>query len=94
MTRDMNMKVRVNAFDAIKRLEIVSEDLLLQSVSKRVLSSFKGKKSLVQCSTEQLEMLASDVAGAFVHGVEDEFYQVTYVGKYVLIEIYLYIWIL
>ncbi|CAK9327124.1 unnamed protein product [Citrullus colocynthis] len=76
MTRDMNMKVRVNAFDAIKRLEIVSEDLLLQSVSKRVLSIFKGKKSLVQCSTEQLEMLASDVAGTFVHGVEDEFYQV------------------
>uniref|UniRef100_A0A9I9CKK5 Integrator complex subunit 4/Protein SIEL C-terminal Ig-like domain-containing protein n=1 Tax=Cucumis melo TaxID=3656 RepID=A0A9I9CKK5_CUCME len=76
MTRDMNMKVRVNAFDAIRRLEIVSEDLLLQSVSKRVLSIFKGKKSLVQCSTEQLELLALNVAGAFVHGIEDEFYQV------------------
>uniref|UniRef100_A0A0A0LS72 Integrator complex subunit 4/Protein SIEL C-terminal Ig-like domain-containing protein n=1 Tax=Cucumis sativus TaxID=3659 RepID=A0A0A0LS72_CUCSA len=76
MTRDMNMKVRVNAFDAIRRLEIVSEDLLLQSVSKRVLSIFKGKKSLVQCSTDQLELLALNVAGAFVHGIEDEFYQV------------------
>ncbi|XP_022157326.1 protein SIEL isoform X2 [Momordica charantia] len=76
MTRDMSMKVRVNAFDAIKKLEIVSEDILLQSVSKKVLGIFKGKKPLVQCSTEQLEMLALDVAGAFVHGVEDEFYQV------------------
>ncbi|XP_022982770.1 protein SIEL [Cucurbita maxima] len=76
MTRDMSMEVRSNAFVAIKRLEIVSEDLLLQSMSKRVLSIFKGKKSLVQCYTEQLEMLALDVAGAFVHGVEDEFHQV------------------
>lgn len=79
----MSMKVRVNTFDAIKKLEIVSEDLLLQSVSKRVLNTFKGKKSLVKCSTEQLQMVALDVAGAFVHGVEDEFHQVTYVGIYV-----------
>ena len=77
------MEVRFNAFVAIKRLEIVSEDLLLQSMSKRVLSIFKGKKSLVQCYTEQLEMLALDVAGAFVHGVEDEFHQVTCVVIYV-----------
>lgn len=70
------MNVRVNAFNGMKKLEIVSEDFLLQSVSKRVLSIFKGKKSLVQCPAERSEMLALDVAGAFVHGVEDEFYQV------------------
>ncbi|XLU54139.1 hypothetical protein S245_048787, partial [Arachis hypogaea] len=69
VVRDMNMKVRVEVFNGLGKMEIVSKELLMQSLSKRVLV-------LDQSPTEQFVLLASNVAGALVHGVEDEFFEV------------------
>ncbi|XP_030926422.1 protein SIEL isoform X1 [Quercus lobata] len=76
MGRDMSMVVRVEAFDALGKINLVSEDILLQTLSKRVLAITKEKRSLGQCPAEQFEILASNVAGVLVHGLEDEFYEV------------------
>lgn len=73
------MEVRVEAFCALGKIEMVSEEILLQTLSKKVLVTMKGKKSLAQCSDEQLETSGSSVAGAFMHGLEDEFHEVTYI---------------
>ena len=78
MARDMNMKVRVEACNGLAKMEIVSEELLMQSLSKRVLVSGKQKETLAQNTTEQFVLLASSVAGALVHGLEDEFFEVTF----------------
>lgn len=72
----MSMEVRVEAFDALGKINVVSEDILLQTLSKRVLATTKEKRSLGQCPAEQFEILASNVAGVLVHGLEDEFYEV------------------
>ncbi|CAJ1808650.1 unnamed protein product [Sphenostylis stenocarpa] len=76
MARDMNMKVRVEAFNGLGKMEMVSEDLLLQSLSKRVSGRGKQKETVDQRTSEQFVMLASSVAGALVHGLEDEFFEV------------------
>ncbi|KAF1897953.1 hypothetical protein Lal_00032715 [Lupinus albus] len=76
MARDMSMKVRFEAFNGIGKIEIVSEDFLLQSLSKRVLTFGKTKKTLYQSTSEQFVKLATSVAGALVHGLEDEFFEV------------------
>lgn len=76
----MSMEVRVEAFDALGKINVVSEDILLQTLSKRVLVITKEKSSLGQCPAEQFEILASNVAGVLVHGLEDEFYEVTFVA--------------
>lgn len=76
----MSMEVRVEAFDALGKINVVSEDILLQTLSKRVLAITKGKRSLGQCPAEQFVILASNVAGVLVHGLEDEFYVVTFVA--------------
>ncbi|MED6175792.1 hypothetical protein PIB30_081690 [Stylosanthes scabra] len=70
VVRDMNMKVRIEVFNGLGKLKIVSKELLMQSLSKRVLV-FDQKST-----TEQFVLLASNVAGALVHGVEDEFFEV------------------
>lgn len=81
------MEVRVAAFDALGKIGVVSENILLQTLSKRVLGIAKDKKPLVQCSEKGKSLGRYDVkhfnveayvaAGAFVHGLEDEFYEVT-----------------
>lgn len=76
MARDMNMKVRLEAFNGLRKMEMVSEDLLLQSLAKRVSGRGKQKESGDQRTSEQCVMLASTVAGALVHGLEDEFFEV------------------
>ncbi|RDY12076.1 Protein SIEL, partial [Mucuna pruriens] len=76
MARDMSMKVRVEAFNGLRKMQMVSEDLLLQSLSKRVLGPGKQRESLGQRTSEQFDMLATSVAGALVHGLEDEFFEV------------------
>ncbi|XP_068487328.1 protein SIEL [Phaseolus vulgaris] len=76
MARDMNMKVRVEAFNGLRKMEMVSEDLLLQSLAKRVSGRGKQKDTGGQRTSEQFVMLASSVAGALVHGLEDEFFEV------------------
>ncbi|XP_052728971.1 protein SIEL isoform X2 [Vigna angularis] len=76
MARDMNMKVRVEAFNGLRKMEMVSEDLLLQSLAKRVSGRGKQKETESPSTSEQCVMLASSVAGALVHGLEDEFFEV------------------
>ncbi|KAJ0089190.1 hypothetical protein Patl1_31448 [Pistacia atlantica] len=76
MARDMSMEVRVEAFDALGKVAVVSEDILLQTLSKKVLGIFKEKKTHGQCVADCFEISASGAAGAFVHGLEDEFYKV------------------
>ncbi|KAK7273765.1 hypothetical protein RIF29_14828 [Crotalaria pallida] len=76
MARDMSMKVRTEAFNGLGKMEIVSEDFLLQSLSKRVLAFGKKKEALYQSTSEQFVKLATSVAGALVHGLEDEFFEV------------------
>lgn len=70
MTRDMSMEVRVEAFNSLGKIEMVSEDILLQTMSKKVLGISKGNI--------QFEELTSSAAGALVHGLEDEFHEVTF----------------
>ncbi|XP_027352291.1 protein SIEL isoform X3 [Abrus precatorius] len=76
MARDMSMKVRVEVFNGLGKMEMVSEDFLLQSLSKRVLAVGKRKETQGQGTSEQFDMLATNVAGALVHGLEDEFFEV------------------
>ncbi|KAF5476340.1 hypothetical protein F2P56_008068 [Juglans regia] len=76
MGRDMSMEVRVEAFDALGKIEIVSADILLQTLSKRVSGTTKGMGSFGQCPAAEVESSASSVAGVLVHGLEDEFYEV------------------
>ncbi|KOM44952.1 hypothetical protein LR48_Vigan06g025800 [Vigna angularis] len=76
MARDMNMKVRVEAFNGLRKMEMVSEDLLLQSLAKRVSGHGKQKETGGQSTSEQCVMLASSVAGALVHGLANEFFEV------------------
>lgn len=75
MVRDMSMEVRVEAFVALGKTQTVSLKNLLQSLSKKVLGSMKEKRSVCQ-STGPIELSASSVAGALVHGFEDEYYEV------------------
>eukprot|EP00257_Ricinus_communis_P027044 XP_025014458.1 protein SIEL isoform X4 [Ricinus communis] len=72
MVRDMSMGVRVGAFSALGKIQIVSEDILLQTLSKKVLPIIKEKKSQI---AERFQSLAASAAGAFMHGLEDEFYE-------------------
>ncbi|KAF4379030.1 hypothetical protein F8388_022117 [Cannabis sativa] len=76
MARDMSVEVRVEAFNALRKIEVVSEDILLQTLSKKLLGIVKEKRSLGQCCGEQFEVLASSAAGALMHGLEDEFFEV------------------
>ncbi|CAN1134325.1 Protein SIEL [Linum perenne] len=76
VVRDMSVEVRVEAFNALGKVTLVSEDILLQSLSKKVTGALKEKISQAQCSTGVFQMFASHGAGAFLHGLEDEFHQV------------------
>ncbi|KAB5520183.1 hypothetical protein DKX38_024502 [Salix brachista] len=76
MVRDMSVEVRVEAFNALGKIKLVSEDILLQTISKKVLAILKDKNSHGQCTAERFEILASSYAGAFMHGLEDEFHEV------------------
>ncbi|KAL5058233.1 hypothetical protein RYX36_029837 [Vicia faba] len=76
MARDMSVKVRVEAFSGLAKMEMVSKDFLLQSLSKRVLGNGKQRETMDQITSEQFAMLATSVAGALMHGLEDEFFEV------------------
>lgn len=62
MVRDMSMGVRLEAFDALQKIEMVSEEILLLTLSKKV--------------NKHIEVAAPSAVGAFVHGLEDEYYEV------------------
>ncbi|XP_074296204.1 protein SIEL-like isoform X3 [Silene latifolia] len=74
--RDMNVKVRVEAFTALGKFTCVSEDILLQAPSKKVLVKVKDKQNLAPCSARQCKIHVANAAGAFIHGLEDEFNEV------------------
>lgn len=76
MIRDMRMEVRVEAFNALGKVGMISEIVLLQTLSKKVLGATKEKKFLSLGAAECFEISASAAAGTFVHGFEDEFYKV------------------
>ncbi|KAJ0979408.1 hypothetical protein J5N97_014882 [Dioscorea zingiberensis] len=76
VARDMSMKVRVEAFVALGKIKLVSESVLLQSLSKKVSGIKGGKKVLPGSSSIEYKFSLSRAAGAFIHGIEDEFYQV------------------
>lgn len=75
MVRDMSVKVRVAAFDNLAKIVMVSEDILKQTLSKKVLPITKEKKYHGQFSAKVFEIPASSAAGAFIHGLEDEFHE-------------------
>ncbi|XP_065871773.1 protein SIEL isoform X2 [Euphorbia lathyris] len=81
MVRDMSLMVRVEAFNSLGKIKMVSEDILLQTLSKKVLSIMKEKKPYHLHIAKRVEILASNAAGAFVHGLEDEYYE--FVGSLV-----------
>ncbi|KAI3973165.1 hypothetical protein MKX01_020900 [Papaver californicum] len=76
MVRDMSMEVRNEAFVSVGKIKMVSEDILLQTLSKKVLGYLKERKFPGKSNTKILDLPASNAAGAFVHGLEDEFYEV------------------
>ncbi|KAI3987806.1 hypothetical protein MKX01_019187 [Papaver californicum] len=76
MVRDMSMEVRNEAFVSLGEIKMLSEDILLQTFSKKVLGYLKERKFPRKSNTKFYDLPASNAAGAFVHGLEDEFYEV------------------
>lgn len=76
MARDMSLKVRVEAFTALGKVRLVSEGVMLQSLSKKILGNKNGGSSLIECIVKESKWPLSTAAGAFVHGIEDEFQEV------------------
>jgi integrator complex subunit 4 len=75
MARDMSVRVRIEAFKALGKLQLVSDSVLMQSLSKKLLGAKNGGKSLVKSDKESKPSF-SCAAGAYIHGIEDEFYEV------------------
>ncbi|KAK9102154.1 hypothetical protein Sjap_019408 [Stephania japonica] len=67
--RDMSVEVRTETFLALGQINVVSEDLLLQTLSKKIPETMKGRKIFGN-------LPLSNVAGVFLHGLEDEFSEV------------------
>ncbi|KAG0452435.1 hypothetical protein HPP92_025099 [Vanilla planifolia] len=76
MARDVNMKVRAETFSALGKVQSVSENLLLQSLSKKMLQTRGIKDTVGQLAVINSELPLSSFAGAFMHGIEDEFHEV------------------
>lgn len=76
MVRDMSMNVKIEAFNALGKLTMASEYILMQTLSKKVLPLTKEKTLPGQLSRNHSNLPASSAAGAFIHGLEDEFHEV------------------
>ncbi|KAH6777922.1 hypothetical protein C2S51_009234 [Perilla frutescens var. frutescens] len=76
MVRDMDLEIRVAAFNALGRIRTVSEDILLQTLSKKALPATKDIFYPGQYSAKLSKLPATAAAFAFLHGLEDEYYQV------------------
>ncbi|CAH9118437.1 unnamed protein product, partial [Cuscuta epithymum] len=74
--RDMSVKVRIQAFNSLGNVELVSKDLLLLTLSKKASPAMKEKNFPGQFTTKSSKLPASSAAFAFVNGLEDEFYEV------------------
>ncbi|GKA83637.1 protein SIEL [Tanacetum coccineum] len=69
MVRDMSLNVRINAFNALGNIGVVSDCILLQTLSKRI-----DKEFPCRLSVKHFNLPIS--TGAFVHGLKDEFCEV------------------
>ncbi|KAL3633347.1 hypothetical protein CASFOL_000597 [Castilleja foliolosa] len=76
MVRDTDMKIRVAAFNALGKIHCVSEDILLQTFSKKALLATKEKTYLGQYTAKLFKIPATTAAFTFIHGLEDEFHEV------------------
>ncbi|KAK6164797.1 hypothetical protein DH2020_001661 [Rehmannia glutinosa] len=76
MVRDTDMEIRVAAFNALGKIQTVSEDILLQTLSRKALLATKEKHYPGQCTAKLFKLPATTAAFTFGHGLEDEFYQV------------------
>ncbi|KFK38270.1 hypothetical protein AALP_AA3G092600 [Arabis alpina] len=74
IVRDMSVEVRVEVFKAFGTIGTASESIILQTLSKKVLGGGKGKKPQNHLSNDTTDVSAA--AGVFIHGFEDEFYEV------------------
>lgn len=70
----MSVDVRVEVFKAFGVMRTASESIILQTLSKKVLRAGKGKKPQDHLLNESADAAAA--AGVFIHGFEDEFYEV------------------
>ncbi|KVI03287.1 Armadillo-like helical [Cynara cardunculus var. scolymus] len=84
MVRDMSKKVRIEAFNTLGKAGMASEYILMQTLSKKVLPTTKEKMFPGQLSGKLLSLPASSAAGAFIHGLEDEFFEVRSSACYAL----------
>ena len=87
---DMDFSVRIEACKALAAMKNVKEDLLLQALSKQPLGLPSDDKEPIPSSLITIPETDVDVSkyeqglsvldkvnmGAFVHGIEDEFYEV------------------
>ncbi|KAL6907461.1 hypothetical protein ACP4OV_002500 [Aristida adscensionis] len=76
MARDMSTRVRIEAFGALGKMNRVSEGVLLQSLSKKVIKTVTSSGSIVNGIKLPPKLKLPCAAGIFAHGIEDEFYQV------------------
>lgn len=90
MVTDMNMKVREEVFRVLGEATWVGESVLLQTLTKKVTGTMSKEKDIpasVSIATpdgdtdiskfeEGANLLDASAAGAFVHGLEDEFLEV------------------
>lgn len=66
--------MRVEVFKGFGIIGTASESIILQTLSKKVLGAGKGKKPQNHLSNVSANVAAA--AGVFIHGFEDEFYEV------------------
>ncbi|WVZ56513.1 hypothetical protein U9M48_007030 [Paspalum notatum var. saurae] len=76
MARDMCTQVRIEAFSALGKMQRVSEGVLLQSLSKKVIKTDTMCGSIINGQKLPPKLKIPCAAGVFSHGIEDEFYQV------------------
>ncbi|KAK9159201.1 hypothetical protein Scep_005775 [Stephania cephalantha] len=67
--RDMSVEVRTETFLALGQINVGSEDILLQTLSKKMTETMRERKIF-------RNLPPSNVAGVFLHGLEDEFSEV------------------
>lgn len=77
MVRDMSVKVRVEVFNALGKIETVSEYILLQTLSKQTSSRTKEMSFPGQYSETLFRIPAERAILAFLCGLEDEYDEVT-----------------
>jgi hypothetical protein len=87
---DMDLSVRIEACKVLAVMKNVKEDLLLQALSKKPIGITSIDKDSISSSVITIPETDIDVSkyeqglgildkvnmGAFVHGIEDEFYEV------------------